>query len=180
MGCGKGRNTIWLADQGMNMTGFDFSEVAIQEATKRMSAEIMSHCKLLVADAIETWPFSDETFDIGIDCFASTDIETLHGRQKARDEFCRVLKPNGILLVSAMADSSPYHRSLVDNNPGEEAGAFLRSSGKFEKTFSKTELLNFYTKKFSVETIELLTTKKIIEEHGAEEISENWWIVLRK
>ncbi len=32
--CGKGRNTIWLAENGANMTGFDFSAVAIDIAHK--------------------------------------------------------------------------------------------------------------------------------------------------
>ena len=35
MGCGKGRNSIWLAKQGANMTAFDFSSIAIDEAQKR-------------------------------------------------------------------------------------------------------------------------------------------------
>jgi len=35
MGCGKGRNCLWLARQGFKMTGFDFSKNAIEEAKKR-------------------------------------------------------------------------------------------------------------------------------------------------
>ena len=32
LACGEGRNSIWLADQGWQVTGIDFSEVAIERA----------------------------------------------------------------------------------------------------------------------------------------------------
>src|SRR3989344_7507910 len=35
MCCGKGRNVIWLAKQGVKMTGIDFSPAAIAVAQKR-------------------------------------------------------------------------------------------------------------------------------------------------
>src|SRR5580698_4980619 len=35
MCCGKGRNVIWLAQQGFQMIGADFSTAAIAEAKKR-------------------------------------------------------------------------------------------------------------------------------------------------
>ena len=37
MGCGKGRNVIWLAQQGAVMQGFDFSQTAITEAKLRVA-----------------------------------------------------------------------------------------------------------------------------------------------
>src|SRR6266516_4757941 len=35
MGCGKGRSVIWLTQQGVAMTGFDFSPKAISVAKER-------------------------------------------------------------------------------------------------------------------------------------------------
>jgi ubiquinone/menaquinone biosynthesis C-methylase UbiE len=152
MGCGKGRNALWLAAQGMQMTAFDFSKVSITEAKRRVAEDnLTEQYRFLVVDATERWPFETASFDVGIDCFASTDIENSNGRAKARDEFSRVIKPNGPLCVSAMADSSPYHRSLVAARPAHETGALLRERGRFEKTFSREELLSFYQTQFTLE-----------------------------
>ena len=35
LGCGKGRNVIWLAKQGIESTGIDFSQTTVEEAIKR-------------------------------------------------------------------------------------------------------------------------------------------------
>lgn len=32
LGCGEGRNAVWLAEQGWDVTGVDFSDVALQKA----------------------------------------------------------------------------------------------------------------------------------------------------
>jgi len=98
MGCGKGRNVIWLAKRGATMEGFDFSEVAIAEAKRR--AEGINGVSLQVADATHGWPYESNYFDFGIDCFASTDIESSVGRTFALTEMKRVLKPGGYAFVT--------------------------------------------------------------------------------
>ncbi len=82
MGCGKGRNVIWLAKQPniAQVHGFDFSSSAIVEAQKRaLEEKVESKALFVVADATETWPYKNESFDFAIDCFASTDIESVGG-----------------------------------------------------------------------------------------------------
>src|SRR3989344_287445 len=63
MGCGKGRNSIWLAKQGANMTAFDFSNIAIDEAQKRAAvAGVEKNALFVVQDATKTWPFENSSF----------------------------------------------------------------------------------------------------------------------
>ncbi|HLU32183.1 MAG TPA: class I SAM-dependent methyltransferase, partial [Acidimicrobiia bacterium] len=38
LACGEGRNAVWLAERGWQVTGVDFSSVAIDRA-RRMTAE---------------------------------------------------------------------------------------------------------------------------------------------
>jgi len=84
MCCGKGRDVIWLAQQGICMTGFDFSSNAINEARKRSAAcQRDMNTNFFVQDATEPWALSDNTFDFVFDCFATTDIESRHGRERA-------------------------------------------------------------------------------------------------
>lgn len=46
MGCGKGRNSLWLAQQGVDMEAFGFSEIAIEEANQRAdSIGVLGHIR---------------------------------------------------------------------------------------------------------------------------------------
>src|SRR5579884_2142408 len=38
LACGEGRNAVWLAERGWQVTGVDFSEVALEKA-RRLAAE---------------------------------------------------------------------------------------------------------------------------------------------
>lgn len=49
LACGEGRNAIWLAEAGWDMTGVDFSPVAIQRARERSES-----VEWVVAD-VTTW-----------------------------------------------------------------------------------------------------------------------------
>jgi SAM-dependent methyltransferase len=61
LGCGEGRNSLFLASVGYKVTGIDISETAISIAKKKKST-----ANFLCASLIEdTWP--DNTYDIIID-----------------------------------------------------------------------------------------------------------------
>ena len=148
MGCGKGRNVIELAKDGIvsKMFGFDFSEVAIAEANKRANGEKVSgKTQFSVMDATERWNYESDSFDFGIDCFASTDIEDPKKRIFAVQEMHRILKLGGYFLVYVMSTEDEYHRMMIQQSPAEEKNAFYNSSnGKFEKSFSEEELEGMY------------------------------------
>ncbi|MBI3335576.1 MAG: class I SAM-dependent methyltransferase [Candidatus Portnoybacteria bacterium] len=144
--CGKGRNAIWLARQRVEMTGFDFSSVAIKEAKMRTKKEgVSDKVHFLIHDAAKRWPFPSDTFDFAFDCFASTDIESYGRRTFARDECVRVLKPSGYLLIYTLSTDDEFHTEMIAKYPAKERNAFLHpTTGKFEKTFGREELLDFY------------------------------------
>ncbi len=178
MGCGKGRNVIWLAKQGIEMTGFDFSKNAIKEAISRAGKEKVA-TKFLVHDAIKKWPFKSNSFDLGIDCFATTDIETVKGRKFAASELIRVTKPKGLILVYVLSIDDEYHKEMIRKSPSDEKNAFLNPvSGKFEKTFDRLEILNLYKKK--VELIEEARVEKIESFFGKDYKCKHYWMIFEK
>jgi SAM-dependent methyltransferase len=181
MGCGKGRNAIWLAEQGVRMTAFDFSEKAIAEAKRRSKVTNLldDQPHFLVHDATIQWPFPDSTFDLGIDCFASSDIDSPAGREFARNELLRILKPGAFLFVHAIAATSPFHAGMIRTSPGNEPGSFLHPSGKFEKTFEEDELRSFY-ESFQILALEHVRSATPTTFYGKDHLCENFWCLLRK
>lgn len=71
LGCGEGRNALWLAEQGWQVTAVDFSSVALAKARR-----IADHRGLTVewveADLSRYVPAGD-TYDLVLICFLHTD-----------------------------------------------------------------------------------------------------------
>ncbi len=178
MGCGKGRNSIWLAEQGAIMTGFDFSEVAVEESRRRATVKKIPF-DVLMHDATVTWPWPDESFDFGIDCFASTDIENPEGRAFSRNEFMRVLKPSGILFVYAISNKSSFHKYMLETAPQKERNTYAHPSGKIDKIYDERELRRFYDS-FLMKEFRVINKPKGGMFYGKEYDCENFWLIVEK
>jgi SAM-dependent methyltransferase len=177
MGCGKGRNVIWLAEKGIEMFGFDFSSAAIEEANRRKKkiAATSSHFK--VQDATKPWDYESDYFDFAIDCFASTDIESEEGRMHAMSELYRVLKPGGYMLAYLLSTDDEFHKEMIIKNPATEKNAFHHSTGKYERTFDQTDIDNQY-KDFKLIHSERI--EKTAQFFGKDYACRHFWLVLQK
>ncbi len=176
MGCGKGRNVIWLAKQGVDAYGFDFSPAAIEEAQRRTKKEnVNAHFDVM--DATTPWKYESDSFDFAIDCFASTDIESSEGRAFAQKEFLRVLKPGGYLLAYLMSTDDEFHKEMVAKSPAEEKNAFYHPTGKFEKIFDEHEVAEMY-KNFTL--IEKKRIEKTAVFKGKGYACKHFWLIMQK
>ena len=67
LACGEGRNSIWLAEQGWEVTGVDFSPVGLAKA-KRF-ADLWGVEVTWVESAVEEWTPPPEGFDLVAMCY---------------------------------------------------------------------------------------------------------------
>jgi cyclopropane fatty-acyl-phospholipid synthase-like methyltransferase len=108
LGCGIGRFSRYVAQQGWHATGVDFSPVAIARAQQRVAHDDAPP-RYLVGDVTHLdaliGPF-DIAFDVG--CFHCLDSQ---GQQAYVSEVSRLLRPGGTHLIWAL-DSSPSDLSL--------------------------------------------------------------------
>ncbi len=58
---GEGRNSVWLAEQGYEVTAFDFAPNAVAKA-KRLAQRRNVHVRHELGDAY-TWPWADKRYD---------------------------------------------------------------------------------------------------------------------
>lgn len=177
--CGKGRSCIGLAEQGIEMTGFDFSPTAIHEAQKRAKqAGVEQKTHFLVQDATTQWPFAADNFDFVVDCFGTTDIESLEGREFVALEIRRILRAQGYFLTYTLSPEDEFHKEMLQQAPAEEKNAFYHpTTGKFEKTFDRDELLELYK---GLKLVEERRIQKTTEFFGKEYNCYHWWMVFQK
>jgi ubiquinone/menaquinone biosynthesis C-methylase UbiE len=103
VGCGAGREAIFLAALEYSVIGIDFSAAAIRIARQRSAAEgviVDWH----VADALEL-PLEAKSVDFVNDRGCFHIVQKRHRRRFA-NEIARVLKPGGRMLLRGSAKSS--------------------------------------------------------------------------
>jgi len=94
LGCGEGRNAVWLAEQGWTSTGVDFSDVGLDKG-RRLAADRGVDVTWVCADPT-TWSPPEDGYDLVAVCYLQ--IPADHRRQ-AIGVAGRALAPGGTLLV---------------------------------------------------------------------------------
>lgn len=94
-GCGAGNNIWFLAAEGYEAYGIDYSSSAIDYAAKRLKEEGLQ-AELEVGD-ISNLPWPDDYFDIVIDRGAITQNNYEQVKLILAENF-RVLKPGGVIM----------------------------------------------------------------------------------
>jgi len=92
---GEGRNSVWLASQGLEVTAFDFSPIAIEKArgfARQSGAKVAYH----VGDVNE-WNWGERQYDVVAGIF----FQFVGPAERARvfAGMARALKPGGLLLL---------------------------------------------------------------------------------
>lgn len=122
VGCGAGREAVFLAQQGLNMVGVDLSKEALRIAAERAmeSGAQVDWCHGNVLDL----PVDDLSVDFVNDrgCFQAIAEEQ---RDKFAKEIARILKPGGIMLLRGCRENkedgyfAPVTGPAVDRHFGK-------------------------------------------------------------
>jgi SAM-dependent methyltransferase len=109
LGCGQGRDTVFLAQNGMEVTALDYSETGLCQVRDRAAAEGMAGSVVLkVGDARKGLPFPDASFD---GCFSHM-FFTMQFPEKELaflfSEVLRVLRPGGLNIYSVRNVHDPH------------------------------------------------------------------------
>lgn len=95
VGCGVGDFSLYLSQQGADVTAVDFSSQAIELAIRKAKAQ-NREVDFRVADA-QNLPFENDSFDLIVSCEC---LEHIPAPQLALNEMYRVLKPSGRLILT--------------------------------------------------------------------------------
>jgi SAM-dependent methyltransferase len=104
LGTGTGAGALWLAREfpRAGVTGVDISEAMIEQARRKLPAELSGRVDFLVGDA-ERLSFADGSFDL----VAQISVPVFF------DEVARVLAPGGhVVVVSSLGLKTPFHTPL--------------------------------------------------------------------
>ena len=106
-GDGEGRNGVWLASLGLEVTSVDYSEIGIAKIN-RLAAERQLSINTLCADLTTMhWPVDEYDLLVAIFIHFPSDI-----RNNMHEKFISALKPGGQLILEA------YDKRQLDYGTG--------------------------------------------------------------
>jgi 2-polyprenyl-3-methyl-5-hydroxy-6-metoxy-1,4-benzoquinol methylase len=130
---GEGRNSVWLAQQGLRVTAFDFSPVGVRKA-RSMAAQAGVEVEHSVAD-IFSWDWDARQFD----CIAAIFIQFAAPAERERifSGFVRALKPGGLLIVQGYTP-----KQLEYGTGGPKQAENMYTANLLRESFGMLEILH--------------------------------------
>lgn len=112
---GEGRNAVWLAEQGLDVTATELSPVALDKA-EALAAARGVRVDFALADALN-WTYPDEAFDLVVAIFIQ--FAAPDERALLFENLKRTLRPGGRIMLQGYTPKQLDYRtggpSAVDN-----------------------------------------------------------------
>jgi ubiquinone/menaquinone biosynthesis C-methylase UbiE len=105
IGCGTGKNTVWLMEKAATVTAVDLSEEMLAKAKEKITSPGVTFVQ---ADITEPWTFATRQYDLVGFSLVLEHIELL---QPAFEKAAAVLKPGGYLYISELHPFKQYSGS---------------------------------------------------------------------
>ncbi|WP_438284187.1 class I SAM-dependent methyltransferase [Pseudomonas alabamensis] len=110
LGCGNGRNSLFLAGLGMNVTALDFSVKAVSLTLERVEdAELSESIEVMNQDMRDGIPAYDESYDLVMDAYSLCHFTRDEDQRRMIHEIARVLKPGGHFIKIHVDSSDLYY-----------------------------------------------------------------------
>ena len=115
IGCGNGRNCIFLAEKH-RVVGLDISHAMAGIARKNLAGKgFGEECEFIQSDAANL-PFMDSTFDSVLYIATLHHLHTEEQRLKSLEEVRRVMKGNARALISVWAFDQPRFQKVLEEH----------------------------------------------------------------
>ncbi|KKU68307.1 MAG: Methylase involved in ubiquinone/menaquinone biosynthesis [Parcubacteria group bacterium GW2011_GWA2_47_16] len=157
LGCGNGRNLIWLAENfGARGIGYDISNEAVtlaQQLSEGLPIEYQAR------SIVKPLPLQDSTQTLILDMMTSHFLKA-DERKSLLVEITRVLKPGGWLFWKTfLLDEDLHAKRMLRENPANEAGSYIHPKiGVAEHVFTEEEATEALAPNFTIH--------KITKSHG--------------
>ena len=116
LGCGTGKNTVWLAEHAQHVTAVDFSPAMLAEARKKVQAP---HVAFIEADLLQPWTWQQPPYDVAI---FSLVLEHMADAEALIRQAAALVAPAGWLYVAELHPFKQYQGATAryDTPEGEQ------------------------------------------------------------
>jgi len=137
IGCGTGKNTVFLAQIGASVRAVDFSQGMIEKAKEKVSTRNV-HFSML--DITQPWDFLDQSFNLIV---CNLVLEHIQDLSSVFAEAARTLRPNGSFFINELHPFRQYDGKkarFYRNEEKIEVEAFIHNVSDFLHTAKDNRL----------------------------------------
>jgi ubiquinone/menaquinone biosynthesis C-methylase UbiE len=149
-GAGNGRNTVYLAERGCQVTALDFADFALEETTRRVAHAGLETRVSIVRHFIDgALPFPENSFDFVLDAYVFCHFLREEVGHRFWRGMARVTKPGGYLLSIVFSTEDEYYAKLLKDRP-DESIVCDPANGIWKRLYSEQEIRSFFSRQFEV------------------------------
>ena len=159
IGCGTGKNTMWLAKHAKKVTAADFSESMLAKAKQKVTD---AHVNFVHADITGEWPFEKNTYDLI--CFSLV-LEHIEDLDHIFRQVANVITTGGNVYIGELHPFKQYSGSKArfETEEGSKSPAcfthhlsdFIKAAKKFG--FRLSDVNEYFDNETAVEIPRIFT-----------------------
>jgi len=155
VGCGAGRNSLYLAHNGFSVCALDFAPGPVAQLRSR-ARELALPIEARVHDISEAWPLPNEAFDVAIDAFCFKHLIPEEAIYAYVSEVERCLSRGGLFMLFLATKEDGYYKQFpsrdqsgvgtIITDPGNGIASRLYSRADIDGLFSCFQGIHFQVK----------------------------------
>jgi ubiquinone/menaquinone biosynthesis C-methylase UbiE len=152
IGCGNGRNSVYLAQRGANVHALDFSTTALDRlqtlaSSTRVSDSVHAYC----ASLVDRLPFRDGSFPVVIDSYVFCHFLAEGLKDHYLNELRRVAKPGGLVFLSLFPPEDGYYQTMIGRRGPDGIIVTDPNNGIAKQLYTPGELATVLRRGFGLE-----------------------------
>jgi 2-polyprenyl-3-methyl-5-hydroxy-6-metoxy-1,4-benzoquinol methylase len=129
---GEGRNGVWLAQQGCDVTSVDYSQAGVEKSNRL--AEVRGVKINAICADLNVWDWPENEHDLVISIFAHFPPQM---RQQVHANILKALKPGGTLILEA------YHPTQLEyKTGGPQVAEMMYSAEDLKQDFAGADIVS--------------------------------------
>ncbi|MFH1456116.1 MAG: class I SAM-dependent methyltransferase [archaeon] len=144
LGCGTGRHSLYLAQQGFLVYATDISKTGIEILKKNAKTKNLKNIQYKIHDMTQI-PYKNEFFD-AIICVFAIGHGLLSDAKKTIDEMFRVLKPKGMIILEFMSVNDKTYGKGREIEKNTFIGSMIGEEEIPHHYFTKEEIKKLFSK----------------------------------
>jgi len=120
IGCGNGRNAVYLANKGVDVIALDFSTEAVAQTKRRVAqSSVSGSVEVLLSDITVGIPVADNSIDLVVDSYFSCHLIGKSILNNYFSQVRRVIKSDGFFFQAEDGIRDEYYQNIIDSHPSE-------------------------------------------------------------
>jgi SAM-dependent methyltransferase len=150
-GCGNGRNSIYLANQGWTVEALDYSQRALDYlAASIRGSELTNRIHRHHLHLNPPLPFPDASFDLVLDSFVSCHFTDSSFQEAYWAELLRLTKPTGHVFTSLFSVDDEYYKRVGSMLDREQQIVIDPNNGIIKRLYTESQIKLFFQRRCSI------------------------------